>query len=68
MACVVTVRCARPASRSILSRICSRSFIKKKTSTMTRNVSPKVSTARVRPTVYRSELGEGPWSSISGAW
>ena len=28
----------------------------------------KVSTASARPTVYRSELGEGPSASISGAW
>ena len=37
IACVVTVRCARPASRSILSRNCSRSCSRKKTSTTTRN-------------------------------
>ena len=28
----------------------------------------KVSTASARPTVYRSELTEGPSVSISGAW
>ncbi len=28
----------------------------------------KLSTASVRPTVYRSEATEGPWEAISGAW